>query len=149
MRHAPAGQSAEAFDRHLAAHFAEAIGRWFTHPSFSLSEDGCLEFMARQRWLGVIYAAAPSRNANHRIRMTRGLEDDGLTNQLNHPSMLKLDMLCIAESDLAAAQRGLARRAMHAASATPAGGASLAGQPVRRVLAGLLASLCVAFGAAC
>ncbi len=100
MRHLPVGRSADEIERHIAARLADAIGRLFTDPDFNLSDSGFFDFIVRHRWIGLIFAASPLRNADHLIRMMGGVAEDGVHLKLDHPGFLKLCVLYTNESDL-------------------------------------------------
>lgn len=100
MNFVPTQVNSQELERMVAVRLANAIGLLFAQPDFHLSEEGFINFITRQRWIGTLFAATPLRNADHIIRMMGGVSEDGAHLKLDHPDLLKLCVLFTLESDL-------------------------------------------------
>lgn len=60
--------NADLVDLHLLTRIAAAITALFSDPEFNFSETGFIQVIQYHRWLSVLFAVSPFRNADHIIR---------------------------------------------------------------------------------
>ncbi|EQA8868581.1 cobalt ABC transporter permease [Citrobacter braakii] len=87
---------------HLCTRLAGAITTLFSDPGFNLSQEGYSGLMGVHRWLALIFAVSPYRNADHIIR-NRNAAGAGISDPLTiNGSNIYLFCLCyFPDSDIA------------------------------------------------
>lgn len=90
-----------ALVEHVVARLAAAITALFADPEFQLSPNGFLQTLPLQRWLGLIFAHTPMRNADHVIYSLNNLGWDSEVVQWKADDVYKMALITVPDSQVA------------------------------------------------
>ena len=99
VRYHPERLTPEESERYLASRIAQAIGHLFLSPGFMLSRPGFCQLMGLQRWISSLFAAGPTGNADHLIRLLGGVRADD-PNALLTAALLSSAVACFVDYQL-------------------------------------------------
>ena len=94
-------QDMPALIEHVVARLAAAITALFADPEFQLSPNGFLQTLPLQRWLGLIFAHTPMRNADHVIYSLNNLGWDSEVVQWKSDDVYKMALITVPDSQVA------------------------------------------------
>lgn len=87
-------------ETYLLTRLTSAISCLFSDPSFFLSDSGYGQFISVQRWLGLLFAASPFKNADHVLRLFNVAGEGSGDMVVDARSLPKICMLFSAESEI-------------------------------------------------
>jgi hypothetical protein len=92
--------NADLVDLHLLTRIAAAVTALFSDPEFHLSEMGFIQVIQYHRWLSLLFAVSPFRNADHIIRSFNQNGPFSSPLQVDNQNLPKFCLLYSLESEI-------------------------------------------------
>jgi hypothetical protein len=92
--------NADLVDLHLLTRIAAAVTALFSDPEFHLSEIGFIQVIQYHRWLSLLFAVSPFRNADHIIRSFNQNGPFSSPLQVDNQNLPKFCLLYSLESEI-------------------------------------------------
>ena len=92
--------SSDLVDLHILTRIAAATTSLFSDPEFNFSETGFIQVIQYHRWLSVLFAVSPFRNADHIIRSFNQHGPFSTPLQVDNSNLSKFCLLYSLESEI-------------------------------------------------